>query len=167
MDSTADAESQLRVNNSAFQVGVTGGTQDDSADPPNKRTRLSLSLKKKREPLKEVNRFTSPTKQKQFEKAAEGVVPVNTRCSTNWAIRTFTTWVQERNTRLPEDPVPLADDLLKCDDVETVCKYMRLFVLEARRTDGAPYPPSTICSLLSGINRVRKVTVAFGIYTSF
>ena len=47
-------------------------------NPPQKKRRLSLSRKK---PLKEVNisRFGSPTKHEDFQKAAEGVVPTNTR----------------------------------------------------------------------------------------
>ncbi len=60
--------------------------------PPRKKRRISLSLKN--------NRFGSPTKQKELEKASEGVVPENTKCNTHWALKTFLSWVNERNTRV-------------------------------------------------------------------
>ena len=47
-------------------------------------------------------------------------------------------------------------DLLECHDAEMVSKCMRLFVLEVRKADGEPYPPSTIRGLLSGLNRVMQ-----------
>ena len=61
--------------------------------------------------------------------------------------------MQQRNARAIEDPVPL--DLLECHDAEKVCKFMRLFVLEARKVDGQPYPPGTILGLL-GLSMVLQ-----------
>ena len=83
-------------------------------NPPQKKRRLSLSRKK---PLKEVNisRFGSPTKHEDFQKAAEGVVPTNTRHSTKWTVSTFVSWVEERNKRVPEQ---IDCDILCCNDPE-------------------------------------------------
>ena len=89
-----------------------------------------------------------------YEKAAEGVIPANTKSSTNWDVRTFKALVEERNLKASDDPVPL--DLLEKPDADKLCMYMRLFVLEARKEDGQPYPPSTLRGLLSGLNRVLK-----------
>ena len=118
-------------------------------NPPQKKRRLSLSCKK---PLKEVNisRFGSPTKHEDFQKAAEGVVPTNTKHSTKWAVSTFVSWVVERNKRVPEQ---IDCDILCCIDPERLFNQLRLFVLEVRKMDGEKYTPGTIKSLLSGINR--------------
>ncbi len=51
-------------------------------------------------------------------------------------------------------------DLLLCRDPATVCKYMRYFVLEARSHDGNKYPPGTIRSILSGLNRILRASKA-------
>ena len=72
-------------------------------------------------------------------------------------MKTFTAWREERNKLISDDPVP--EDLLSCRDPFVVSKYMRCFVLvvlEARNQAGEKYPPSTIRSILSGLNRVLK-----------
>ena len=46
--------------------------------------------------------------------------------------------------------------MCKCHDAEVVSKCMRLFVLDVRKADGEPYPPSTTRGLLSGLNRVMQ-----------
>lgn len=92
--------------------------------PAAKRRKLNLALKK---PLKDCNstcRFGSPTKTDSLEKAAEGVVPANTRNSTNWPVRTFLSWVEERNKR---DTIhKIEPDLLSCNSAERVSYVMRL-----------------------------------------
>ena len=59
---------------------------------------------------------------------------------------------------MPSDPIPCG--LLSCHDADVVCKYMRYFVLEARARDGKKYPPTTIRSILSGLNRIYKESKA-------
>ena len=59
---------------------------------------------------------------------------------------------------MPLDPVPT--DLLQCHDASVVNKYLRYFVLEARTQDGKKYPPMTVRSLLSGLNRIPKESKA-------
>ena len=80
-------------------------------------------------------------KKEIFDEAAKGVVPTNTKHCNKWAVGTFNSWLVERNKRLPSEPVP--EDILKSNDATLICKYMRCFVLEARRIDGEPYPPAT------------------------
>ena len=129
--------------------------------PPAKTTRrLSLSLKK---PLEESNhRFASPTKPDRISAAAEGVVPANTRNSTNWALRMFLSWAEERNKRDQERKIE--SDILSCGVADRVSFVMRLFVLEVRKADGGKYPPSTLRNLLSGLNReMKKNKVEFSI----
>jgi hypothetical protein len=141
-------------HNPAFVIECSGWDAENEIcenETPAKKRRLSLSLKK-REPLGANNsRFGSPTKQRVFEAAGEGVVPTNTRASTNWALKTFTEWMKQRNLRAPDDPIP--SDILESKEASNVCRIMRLSVLEARRSDGQPYPPATLRSLVSGIQR--------------
>ena len=114
-------------------------------DPPKKKLKLSLKSK---------SRFASPTDKEKFSEAAKGVVPENTKKNNSWAEKTFLAWVEERNKAVPEDPVPI--DLLSCHKPTVVCKYLRYFVLEVRSSTGEKYPPATIRSILSGLNRVMK-----------
>ena len=143
-------------------------------EPENKKPRLSLSLKKTRgkaiikstnDPaLKQNNsrvdnaspphRFASPVSENDLIIAAGGVIPANTKASTQWAERNFISWITERNKVVPNDPVPV--DLLSCHDAELVCKNLCRFVLETRNSNGQPYPPATIRSLLSGLSRILK-----------
>ena len=37
-----------------------------------------------------------------------------------------------------------------------LCNYMRYFLLHLRKEDGTPYPPSSIRSILSGLNRAME-----------
>ena len=53
-----------------------------------------------------------------------------------------------------DDFVPA--DLLQSHDPELVCKWLCQFVIETRKTDGSPYPPSTLRSLISGLNQVLQ-----------
>ena len=40
-----------------------------------------------------------------------------------------------------------------------MCKWLCLFVLETRKEDGKPYPPSTLRCLLSGVNRILQSNI--------
>ena len=97
----------------------------------------------------------SPSKTNSvYEKAAEGVIPSNTRANTNWCIRTLKTWLKQRNIRTAgNQECALSLDILESHDVDAVCRAMRLLVLEVRRVDGQRYPPATMRSLLSGLKR--------------
>ena len=60
-----------------------------SNEPLQKKAKLSLKLKRKREPLQEegnYSRFASPVKDLDYNEAAKGVVPANTKKSTDWAV---------------------------------------------------------------------------------
>ena len=85
---------------------------------------------------------------------SKGVIPANTRASSNWAIRNFNDWASNRSAMTPDDPVPA--NLLKSQDTVLLCKWLCRYVMETRRTDGSQYPPATLRSLLSGVNRVLQ-----------
>ena len=59
-------------------------SNEQNNKPPQKKAKLALKLKRKREPLQEVGNssgFASPVKDLDYNKAAKGIVPANTKCS--------------------------------------------------------------------------------------
>ena len=87
-----------------------------------------------------------------------GVVPANTQFNTQWAERNFTAWAIQQNAKASDNLVPL--DLLSSHDPVLVSKHLQRFVMETCSTNGEPYPPATLRSLLSGINRILKANKA-------
>ena len=131
---------------------------DAASPPPAKQRRLSLSLRKGSAPgSTSASRFVPPVSEVEYEEAAEGVVPANTKKNNDWGERVFRYWVEERNKQAAD---PVRDCLLACSDAATVSKYLRYFLLEARTRDGNRYPPSTIRCILSILNRIYKKNAA-------
>ena len=88
---------------------------------------------------------------RELAKLAEGITPKNTERSTKWALDNFFQWKIARNTKFPCDKVP--DDFLQCTDIDTLNKYLAMFAVETRKSDGKPYPPATLHQLLCGLIR--------------
>ena len=129
-----------------------------SIEQPAKKRRLSLQLRK-HEPLKTVqlniSRFRPPVNDKEYVTAAKGVIPVNTKSATNWALGVFKVGMKERH-EVMASPDEIPKNILDCRDPCVLSKFLRYFVLEVRKEDGSAYPPASIRSILSGINRVLK-----------
>ena len=88
-------------------------------------------------------------------------MPTNTENSTKWATNNFEALAEQRTKSCPDDSVP---DLLKSHEAGLVCKWQCRYVLETRKDDGTPYPPSTLQCLLSGLNReLQKNQAPFSI----
>ena len=116
---------------------------DDTSAPPAKKTGLKLSLNKPRfaEPLGEVDMNT----------LCQPFVPNNTRKQTDWAMNVFESW---RSTRNGENcPAHL---LTKQCTVKELSDWLCRFVVEARRSDGKPYPSTTLYQLLAGLLRYAR-----------
>jgi len=126
--------------------------ENETTKPPSKKRKLSLSRKKPLQEVLNTTRFASPTKLEAVRKAAEGVVPDNTRQNTKWVVSTFLSWVKERNKQVDVEE-QIEHDVLSCDDAERVSKVLQLFIMEARRMDGERYPPATLRNMLGGLNR--------------
>ena len=114
-------------------------------EPPSKQAKVS-------------DRFAIPTSSPERRKAALGVIPYNTECSTRWALKNFNLWCKNRAAVGPEFAVP--SDLLRSHDPDLVCKYLCFYMMETRREDGGMYPPSTLRSLISGVNRILQANKA-------
>ena len=139
----------------AAPVSVLPCTSLGSSNTP-KRLRLSLARPSKEVTTtnQRVSRFAVPVDSPEREKAAKGVVSAKTEANTQWALRNFNAWALNRSFMSSAEAVPA--DLLSSHDAELVCKWLCRFVLETRRTDGSSYPPGTIRSLVSGLNRVLQ-----------
>ena len=85
---------------------------------------------------------------------------MNTANNSRWAENNFLAWATERNkhARVLDDEVPL--DLLESHDADLVNKHLCRFVLETRREDGNRYPPGTLRSLVSALNRIMQANKA-------
>ena len=144
----------------------TSSTEDtELGNNPPKRLRLSLSRKTQLSsvcPLKEstnqcgkgANHFAKPVNSPEREKAAKGVVPTNTEANTQWALRNFNAWTLNRSFVDSSEAVPT--DLLQSHDAELVCKWLCRFLMETRKSDGSPYPPASLRSLICVLNRVLQ-----------
>ena len=130
--------------------------------PPQKKRRLSLSLKKdvkaprsNQSCYDKGNTRFAIVDDNDVEVAAKGVVPANTAKNNAWAARNFSDWVDSRNKSFnPDDRVP--DDLLSYSDPAVVCSWLCRFVLETRQKSGEPYPPKSIYSILCGLYRISR-----------
>jgi len=100
----------------------------------------------------------------QMKELAEGVQPQNTTNSTKWALKTYEQWCASRNSHTELEPVP--SNLLSSEDSAELCKYLALFVVEARKKNGANYPPATLHQILCGILRhMRQLNCIIILYT--
>ena len=152
------AEVQSIIDEHERAVVVPSTFHQDGTDGSTpKRLRLSFQSTV---PFKEstnrgpVSRFAKPVESPEREKAAKGVLPANTEASTRWALRNFNTWALNCSSMSSSEAVPA--DLLQSHDASLVCKWLSRFVLETRKTDGSSYPPATLRSLVSGLNRVLQ-----------
>ena len=104
-------------------------------------------------PLQDVTtrrRFAEPVDSTILDKASKGVVPEKMEASTQWAVKNFESWARNRSSSASEIVPP---GILHSHDPELVCTWLCCFVLETRKLDGSRYPPATIRSLVSGLNR--------------
>ena len=96
----------------------------------------------------EPTRFLLTDNEDQMKLLAEGLQPRNTANSTKWALHTYQEWCKARsNSELESVPT----ELLQSNDPEKLCKFLSLFVVEARKKSGERYPPSTIHQILCGL----------------
>ena len=97
-------------------------------------------------------RFSHITSEEEMETISKGFAPANTEKNTAWATKVFREWLYSRNKRSGcENQCP--EDFLEKGDPGDVNKWLARFITEARRQDGAPYPPKTIHQILCGLQR--------------
>ena len=119
------------------------------AEPPRKKRKAGIR-----------DRFVAPLSPSSMERVCKGYVPKNTTKATDWALRVFEQWKENRNYTSPEERVP--EKLLEDGNAELLNLWLARFVVEIRRADGEPYPPSSINSILSGLYRYCKACAPTG-----
>ena len=72
-----------------------------------------------------------------MKEICQGYVPRNTNKATNWALKVFQSWREQRGEQ--QDRIcPV--DLLESNNVELLNFWLSHFVVEAHREDGNSYP---------------------------
>ena len=77
----------------------------------------------------------------------EKFIPKNTDKATQWAV--FMDWSLARQEATEENP---PKDILLTDDKQMLCDWLCTFFLEVQKSDGMPYCPRSLASILSGIH---------------
>ena len=81
----------------------------------------------------------------QLETISKRFVPENTEKNTKWAVSTFKQWIVLRNqcsaVGETRDVNILSKPVDKDSECTELCRVLCLFVVEARETNGEPYPP--------------------------
>ena len=95
------------------------------------------------------NRFKSTDKD-QLQEISKLKIPPNTSVSTRWAMKNFSNWFENYNSKHPDDLCPNKVLLPSCD-AETLNEWLCVFICETRTTSGKSDPPRSVYSLLSGI----------------
>jgi hypothetical protein len=102
----------------------------------------------------EVERFVEVTSDElyQLQKSRQCS---NTKRSTSWSLNVYSAWAQERNRRAgPEGEQVPVDIALTAPAILNY--WLCYFVAEARREDGAPYPPNTLYNICCGLMRYLR-----------
>ena len=93
----------------------------------------------------------------QLETISKVFVHQNTEKNMKWAVSTFKEWIASRNQCSAVGETIDVDILSKPVDKDSecteLCRVLCLFVVEARKTNGEPYPPKTVFHLLAGLLR--------------
>ena len=153
LESMVESQSRKRKISSLFCLGLEEYCECEKCaskklnhETEARPKRLKLSLPK------DKPRFATPLPYTKMEEMSMGKKCVNTLKSTSWAVSTFKQWMKERNDAYPDDLCP--DQFLEANhsnDVATLQRWLCRFIVEARKQDGKPYPPTTLQCLLSGI----------------
>jgi hypothetical protein len=97
---------------------------------------------------KSTPRFGLPLEEGDIDNFKLSFESKNTRKNTNWSFTTFQEWRKYR-MELTGAFIP---ELAQMNEIE-MNGWMSRFVLEARRKDGAPYPPRSLYQLCVGLLR--------------
>ena len=119
-------------------------------DVPTKRPSLSLKKRKTGEVKdKDTTRFSFASSS-EIDTYKQKVIPQNTERATVWAVKVFTDWMKARKESGRDMP---PRDILLTDQAKVLCEWLCLFFTEVRKSDGKPYCPRSLSSLLSGLHR--------------
>ena len=159
---SVDVDKNGGVSTEQGEPSLPTGSTVAIGEKPRKRLKMSLSQSKQISPaiapIRDMtncssSRFANPVSSLEREKAAQGVIPSNTE-NTQWAVCTFNVWAVNGSFLDAGEPIP--DDLLASHDPQLVCKWLCRFVIKTRKSDGSPYSPSSLRSLVCSLNSVLQ-----------
>ena len=87
--------------------------------------------------------YASPKGRAAVQSARAVSIPTKTRDQTEWAVRVWKEWALARNTRLLSDEEPFSTTFCELT-VSEMDFWLSRFILEVRKKNGDPYPPSTL-----------------------
>lgn len=143
----AETEESLNEMNLTQTFNVC---KEDSEDVPNfsllEEFEIGGNIK-----LENTLRFGPPLSEDDIDTIKQSFESKNTRKNTNWSMTTFQEWRKHRM----EITGAFIPDLVEMNEIE-MNEWMTRFVLEARRKDGAPYPPRSLYQLYVGLLRYNR-----------
>jgi len=123
---------------------------NDFVEEKPKQKKLLLS-KGKSKALLPTDRFNTTVSEKEIALSSKGCIPANTSRSTQWALRVYYQWINQRNKWMNEQfPLDLFE---KPYTAREICSCLQWFVMEARKEDGSHYPPKTLYLMLCAFLR--------------
>ena len=101
----------------------------------------------------EKTRFQAPVSDHDQAMRAKDSMPENTRRRNQWSINTFNSWAISRNNRHVDrdDKLTKIEKSVEHMSSQELSYWLAKFVLEVRKTNGDPYPPKSLLSLVFGI----------------
>ena len=94
-------------------------------------------------------RFSNPVTEEDILKNIVGSIPVSTRKTTEWSVKTWREWAENRQSKCPTEVVPELEIITN----EQLNHWLSRFVIEVRNQQGDYYRGGTLYSLCSGIQR--------------
>ena len=89
--------------------------------PAKRRKCLSLSRKKMLSP---TSRFSTMVGDDEVSSMSKGYVPPNTQKNTDWAVKNFGTWRDQRNEKVSSDDEKCPPELLSSTDTVLLSKWL-------------------------------------------
>ena len=133
------------VTNSCSMAKRISNVEQD-CDQPLKKKHLSLSRKKS----KSNERFSFISSSSGVEAFKTKIVPKNTDKATQWTVKIYTEWSKARKDSGRSAPL---DGLLLTNSSKEVFDWLCTFFSEVRKSNGEPYCPRSLGSILAGLSR--------------
>ena len=108
-----------------------------------------------------THRFMMPVSPTKMNEICDGYVPRNTKKATEWALRLFREWRDNRNlVTSTQDQCP--STLLEEPRSDLLNYWLSRFVVDIRREDRQAYPPSSLNNILAGLYRYCRSCCPMG-----
>ena len=112
-----------------------------------------------KEDATENARIPALTTSTQIQQMREEAVPVKTKQATSWSTSVWQEWCLWRQSQTMTDEernFPLHKDI-SCMTCASMNFWLCRFVMEVRRRDKRPYPPTSLYQICCGLMRSLKV----------